>query len=90
LKADIPAGYADSIFRQSPASAKAEEQPVVAIALTVSKVSEAAIESLPIAARHTKYNLALEEHHPVINHPVINQKAGCALFGSTGNSRSRQ
>jgi hypothetical protein len=26
LKADIPAGYADSIFRQSPASAKAEER----------------------------------------------------------------
>jgi hypothetical protein len=42
LEPDIPAGRADSLFRKLPESAKAEEQPVVAIALIVSKVSKTA------------------------------------------------
>ena len=43
LEPDIPARWTDTIFRKLPPSAKAEEQPVVAIALTVSKVSVAAL-----------------------------------------------
>jgi len=38
-EADIPASCTDSLFSKPPQSGMAEEQPVVAIALTVSKVS---------------------------------------------------
>jgi hypothetical protein len=39
LKADLPAGYADYIFRKSPASGKADERPSMAILLTGRSVS---------------------------------------------------
>jgi hypothetical protein len=39
LEPDIPASRTDSLFSKPAQSGMAEEQPVVAIALTVSKVS---------------------------------------------------
>jgi hypothetical protein len=49
LEADIPAYGADTLFSKPPQSGKAEEQPVVAIALTVSKVSKADGQILDIS-----------------------------------------
>ena len=43
MEADIAAGWAYSLFRKSPASGKAEEQPIAASAVTFSIVSIASI-----------------------------------------------
>ena len=47
LKADIPAGRTDRLFLKPPQSGLAEEQPLAASAVTISKVSGAELrESL--------------------------------------------
>jgi|SRR5450759_1119642 hypothetical protein len=48
-EADIQTGSTDSLFSKPPGSGMAEEQPVVAIALTVSKVSISALRERPLS-----------------------------------------
>jgi hypothetical protein len=49
LEADIPAYGADTLFSKPPQSGMAEEQPLAASAVTVSKVSKADGQILDIS-----------------------------------------
>jgi hypothetical protein len=62
LEADIPASCTDSLFSKPPQSGMAEEQPVVAIALTVSKVSIAEHHDSPVSRSGLNPKLKTANH----------------------------